>query len=63
MDRFVSVRKTKEVRKMAWGRMITTVMLFGMLGLAMLEATTVREVSTEPEIDRDAGEKEVKKAA
>ena len=44
---------------MAWGIMITTVMLFGMLGLAMLEATTVHEVPTELEID--AGEKEVEK--
>jgi hypothetical protein len=63
MDRIEILSKTKEVSKMAWGIMITTVMLFGMLGLAMLEATTVHEVSTKPEVDRDAGEKEVKKAA
>ncbi len=48
---------------MAWGIMMTAVMLFGMLGLAMFEVTTVHEVSTAPEVDRDADTEEVKKAA
>ena len=48
---------------MAWGIMITAVMLFGMLGLAMFEATTVHKVDSKPEIDHDADKKEVKKAA
>jgi hypothetical protein len=47
---------------MAWGIIITVVMMFGMLGLAMFEATTVYEPSTKPEIDREA-DKKVKKAA
>jgi len=48
---------------MAWGIMITTVMLFGMLGVAMFEVTTVHEASTEPSVDDDADKKELKKAA
>ncbi len=48
---------------MEWGIMITTVMLFGMLGLAMFEVTTVHEASTEPKVDHDADKEELKKAA
>jgi hypothetical protein len=48
---------------MAWGILMTIVMLVGMLGLAIFEATTAHEVSTKPEVDRDADREEVKKAA
>ena len=48
MDRIEILNKTKEVSKMEWGIMITTVMLFGMLGLAMFEVTTVPQVRENP---------------
>ncbi len=48
---------------MEWGILITAMILFGMLGLAMLEATTVHKISTKPEVDGDASDEEVKKAA
>ncbi len=48
---------------MAWGIMMTAMMLFGMLGLAMFEVTTVHEASTKPDVDHDADTEEVKKAA
>jgi hypothetical protein len=43
--------------------MITAVMLFGMLGVAMFEVTTVHALSTTPDVDCDAAKDEVKKAA
>ena len=48
---------------MAWGIMMTAVMLFGMLGVAMFEVMTVHALSTTPDVDRDAANEEVKKAA
>jgi hypothetical protein len=53
----------KEVSEMAWGILITVVMLFGMMGLAVFEATNVEESSTTPDVERDADKREVKKAA
>jgi hypothetical protein len=48
---------------MAWGIMMTAVMLFGMLGMAMFEVTTVYKVTATPEVDSDAEKKALKKAA
>jgi hypothetical protein len=48
---------------MAWGILITVLMLFGMMGLAVFEATNVEESSTTPDVRRDSDTREVKKAA
>ena len=53
----------EEVSKMAWGIMITMVMLFGMMGVAVFEATRVEKPPTKPDVKRDADKREVKKAA
>ena len=48
---------------MEWGILITMVMLVGMMGLAMFEATHVDESPAKPDSKEDADKREVKKAA
>lgn len=48
---------------MAWGILITMVMLFGMMGVAVFEATNVEEPPTKRDVKRNADTREVKKAA
>jgi hypothetical protein len=58
------IRVNREgVSKMEWGILITMVMLVGMMGLAMFEATNVDESRAKPDAKEDADEPEVKKAA
>jgi len=55
--------KREGVSKMEWGILITMVMLVGMMGLAMFEATHVDESPAKPDSKEDADKREVKKAA
>jgi hypothetical protein len=48
---------------MEWGILITMVMLVGMMGLAMFEATNVNEPPAKPDAKEDADKQELKKAA
>jgi hypothetical protein len=48
---------------MEWGILITMVMLVGMMGLAMFEATKVDEAPAKPDAKEDADVREMKKAA
>ena len=50
------------VSKMEWGILITVVMLFGMMGLAMFEATNVDQ-PTKRDVTRKPRTREMKKAA
>jgi hypothetical protein len=63
LHRIKAIGETKEVSNMAWGIMMTVLMLFGMLGVAIFEVTTVRALSTRPDVESDAAKEEVKKAA
>jgi len=48
---------------MAWGIMMTVVMLLGMLGLAMFEVRAVAELPQKPDVDRNTDRKKLNKAA
>jgi hypothetical protein len=50
------------VSKMAWGILITMLMLFGMIGMAMFEATNV-DKSTKRDATRKSHTRMMKKAA
>ena len=50
------------VSKMEWGILITVVMLFGMMGLAMFEASNVDQ-PTKRDATRKTRSREMKKAA
>ena len=48
---------------MEWGILITMVMLVGMMGVAIFEATNVDESPAKLDAKEDADKREVKKAA
>lgn len=51
---------------MAWGIMMAALSLFGMMGLAIFEATSADEPRSEPDVNRKksgTNEPEIKKAA
>lgn len=53
------------MRTMAWGILMTALSLFGMMGLAIFEATWVDEPPSKSDVNREKSktDEEIKKAA